>query len=121
MSFEHVQESTFAATQAFVLNGIQYCEGDIVRTEDISSRLSRQLYEQRMIAPVVAAAAKEKAVKKVVRAVKKEKPTASVVSGYAAVHKGFGRWHVVKDGEEVSGPMTQGEAQAKVDALSASN
>lgn len=116
----------YKAVKPFVMKGISFKLGDEVDTSDIEVRRLRQMYEARMIDPIMdetgmagqvvnaPAQPESKAVKatpKVEKPSKVEKE-APATGGNRLEHRGFGRYFLVDANDEVvAGPMTKDEAQ----------
>lgn len=104
------------------MNGISYGLGDAVDTKNIEVRRLRQMYDARIID--VAQAVERSATKP--KAVKAEKPhppkapetpPAQVGTGLRAEHRGFGRYFLLdEEGNEVAGPMSKEDADARLAA-----
>lgn len=115
----------FRATRAFVMQGVEYLMGTPIDKAGIEVRRLRQMYDSRMIEPVLdaepAQAPKAPAKKAVARpekadAAKVEQPPAEATTSALRIdYRGFGRYFVIDaEGKEVSGPHSKDEAQKLV-------
>ena len=117
----------FRATRAFVMQGIEYTMGTPIDKAGIEVRRLRQMYDSRMIEPIMDAApaaqapAKAPAKKAENKAQKAEpaqveqQPTEAQTSALRVDYRGFGRYFVIDaDGKEISGPHSKDEAHKLV-------
>lgn len=117
----------FRATRAFVMQGIEYTMGMPIDKAGIETRRLRQMYDSRMIDPIMdeapaaqapAKAPAKKAEKKAEKAepAKVEAPAPEANKSAKRIdYRGFGRYFVVDaEGNDISGPHSKDEAQTLV-------
>lgn len=109
------------ATRAFVMQGIEYKFGDKLDTSAIEVRRLRQMYEQRMIDPILDAEPPKKAATPPKKPEGKQPPQepakapqkaeAPVLDGFK--NMGFGKWYRVDaEGNKLEGPFTKEQVEA---------
>lgn len=113
----------FRATRAFVMQGVEYTMGMPMDKAGIETRRLRQMYDSRMIEPILdeepvaQAPMKASAKKAEPKAVKAEtpkvesNPAEATNSALRVDYRGFGRYFVIDaEGKEISGPHSKDEA-----------
>lgn len=107
-----VPEAQYKAIKPFVMSGVAYAPGQLVKTDAIETRRLRQMYESRIVemVPVEKTAA---LLKPTAKPAKPQPPAPPVKPKRHAEHRGFGRWFVIEaDGSE-HGPFTKDVAEAR--------
>ena len=106
----YVANATFVCLKPFVMAGRQFNSGDLVPTDGIQERRTRQMYDARLID-----VQSFEPPAKIQPPVKLVLPSATQYVSLKAVHKGFNRWYVVNEaGDNVIGPVDRPAAEAFV-------